>query len=109
MDLHFHTLLNGQALSESDAEALFEALLSGQLDDARIGALLSLIQTRGASSPELTGAARAMRRHSERIPYKIKNNDTGQEDTINRYTHCRFCAAQIRITNDKGQWVKEWE
>lgn len=69
VDQHFSALLDGQALSESASEAVFEALLSGQLDDARIGGLLSLIQTRGATAGELTGAARAMRRHSERIPY----------------------------------------
>ncbi len=76
MDQYFQTLLNGQKLSESDAEAVFEALLCGELDEARIGGLLSLIQTRGASSAELTGAARAMRRHSERIPYKISKDES---------------------------------
>ncbi len=69
MDEHFQTLLDGQALSEQAAEGLFERLLGGELDDARIGAVLALIQTRGATAAELTGAARVMRRHVERIPY----------------------------------------
>ena len=75
MDQHFSALLDGQALSEAASEAVFEALLQGELDDARIGGLLSLVQTRGATAGELTGAARAMRRHSERIPYKISRGE----------------------------------
>jgi len=62
-------LLAGQSLTESQADAVFEQLLSGSLDDAQIGALLALIQTRGATARELTGAARAMRRHVDPVPF----------------------------------------
>ncbi len=75
MDQHFSALLDGHALSETASEAVFEALLRGELDDARVGGLLSLIQTRGATASELTGAARAMRRHAERIPYTASEGE----------------------------------
>jgi anthranilate phosphoribosyltransferase len=63
-------LLTGQSLTESQAETVFEQLLSGSLDEAQIGSLLSLIQVRGATSRELAGAARAMRRHVEPVPFE---------------------------------------
>jgi len=69
VDQHFSALLDGRSLSETESEGVFLDLLSGELDDARIGALLALIQTRGASASELTGAARAMRANVQRIPY----------------------------------------
>jgi anthranilate phosphoribosyltransferase len=68
MQTHFAQLLDGKPLSESQAEEVFEHILLGQADDAQIGALLALIQHRGATVDELVGAARAMRRHSQRVP-----------------------------------------
>jgi anthranilate phosphoribosyltransferase len=67
---HLQTLLEGRSLDERQAEDIFESLLAGRLEEAAIGGLLSLIQTRGATAPELTGAATAMRRHVERVPYE---------------------------------------
>ncbi|MFG0284910.1 MAG: anthranilate phosphoribosyltransferase [Phycisphaerales bacterium JB039] len=56
-------LLAGRSLSEAEAEAVFEQLLSGALSESQIAALLTLIQQRGATVDELVGAARVMRRH----------------------------------------------
>lgn len=56
-----------QPMADAQAEAIFEQLLTGVLDDAQIGALLALIQTRPPSAGELTGAARVMRRHVARV------------------------------------------
>lgn len=61
-------LLAGRPLSTDDAEQLFAELLSGKLDEAQIGAVLALIQTRGATADELVGAARVMRRHVTPVP-----------------------------------------
>lgn len=70
MDTHatLAQLVTGRPLSASQAEALFECLLTGGLDDAQIGALLALIQARGPVADELIGAATAMRRHVTRVP-----------------------------------------
>lgn len=56
-------LVHGHTLSAADAEALFELLLTGGLDDPQIASVLSLIQARGPTVEELVGAARVMRRH----------------------------------------------
>jgi len=61
-------LVAGRTLSAEEAEALFERLLSGGLDDSQIAGVLSLIQTRGATSHEVIGAARVMRRHVTPTP-----------------------------------------
>jgi len=57
------TLLAGTSLSESQAEAVFEAMLVGAFDEAQIAGILALIQSRGVAVDELVGAARVMRRH----------------------------------------------
>ncbi len=62
------TLVAGGSLSAEQAEALFERLLSGGMDDAQIAGVLSLIQARGATTPEVIGAARVMRRHVTPTP-----------------------------------------
>lgn len=62
-------LVTGDTLSESDAEAVFLDLLAGKLDDAQIGAVLALIEVRGATVEELVGGARAMRANVTRVPY----------------------------------------
>lgn len=61
-------LLARDPLGEEQADALFEAMFAGRLDEAQIAAALALIQTRGATVDELVGAARAMRRHVARVP-----------------------------------------
>lgn len=61
-------LLSGGTLDSTQAEAFFELLLEGQLDDAQIGAALTLIARRRPTTDELLGGARAMRRHVGRIP-----------------------------------------
>jgi len=64
----FDSLLAGRSLSEPDADAVFSAILAGSVDDAQIGALLALIQARGPTVEELTGAARQMRRRVTPVP-----------------------------------------
>lgn len=62
-------LVDGRRLSEAEAEAAFGALLAGEMDPAQIASMLSLIQSRGVTADELTGAARMMRAKVERVPY----------------------------------------
>ncbi len=65
------TLQAAHPLAEPDAHAIFLALLSGQLDEPQIGALLALIGAHAPDAGELTGAARAMRAHVTPVPYEI--------------------------------------
>ncbi|MFI4870682.1 MAG: anthranilate phosphoribosyltransferase [Phycisphaerales bacterium JB061] len=62
-------LAMGDTLSDSDAEAVFLDLLGGKLDDAQIGAVLALIEVRGATVEELVGGARAMRANVQNVHY----------------------------------------
>lgn len=66
------SLVTGGTLSEIDAEAVFGSLLGGGLDEAQIGALLALIQSRVPTVAELTGAARVMRAHVTPVPITPK-------------------------------------
>ena len=62
------SLVGGHSLCESDARALFERMLRGELDEAQISGVLSLMQSRGVTLEELVGAARVMRRHVIAVP-----------------------------------------
>ncbi|QYK47156.1 MAG: anthranilate phosphoribosyltransferase [Phycisphaeraceae bacterium] len=61
-------LIGGETLSEHESDTLFEQILRGDTDAAQLGAILAIIQSRGATVDEIVGAARAMRRHVSRVP-----------------------------------------
>ncbi len=69
----------GQTLSEQEARAVFETLLTGDLDQARIEALLVAIARRGPTVDELVGAARALRAGA--TPVRITSSDRPILDT----------------------------
>jgi anthranilate phosphoribosyltransferase len=52
---------SGHALSESEAEAAFEIIMSGDATPSQMGALLMALRVRGETVDEITGAARIMR------------------------------------------------
>jgi len=54
-------LLNGNALSESEAFDLMHALASGEIDAALAGALLAGLRAKGETADEIRGFATAMR------------------------------------------------
>jgi anthranilate phosphoribosyltransferase len=54
-------LASGATLSEAEAEAAFDVIMSGEATPAQIGALLMAMRVRGETVAELTGAVRAMR------------------------------------------------
>ncbi len=74
-------LLSGGTLSAEHAEALFESLLTGGLDDAQIAGILALIQARGVTVDEIVGAARVMRRHVTPVPRPPGTDDAVLIDT----------------------------
>jgi anthranilate phosphoribosyltransferase len=51
----------GRSLSEGDAEAAFELIMSGDATPSQMGALLMALRVRGETVDEITGAARIMR------------------------------------------------
>jgi anthranilate phosphoribosyltransferase len=60
-------LVTGSPMTEPQAEEVFAAILSGQMDEAQIGCLLGLISARGPTVDELVGGARVMRRCVTRV------------------------------------------
>lgn len=61
-------LVTGAALSEQQAEHLFNEILAGRANEVQVGAMLALVARRGPTVAELVGGARAMRRHAVAIP-----------------------------------------
>src|SRR5204863_8972981 len=51
----------GRALSEREAEAAFEIIMSGNATPSQMGALLMALRVRGEAVGEITGAVRIMR------------------------------------------------
>jgi anthranilate phosphoribosyltransferase len=60
-------LAEGEPLSEADAEAAFDLLMSGEATPAQIAGLLMALRVRGETVAEITGAARAMRAKMSRV------------------------------------------
>lgn len=61
-------LAEGGTLSEPEATWLFEAMLSGGLNDVQLGAALAMMTVRGPSVEELVAGASVMRRTAVRVP-----------------------------------------
>ncbi|USN98152.1 MAG: anthranilate phosphoribosyltransferase [Phycisphaeraceae bacterium] len=103
-------LVSGERLGEADAEALFEALLNGELDEAQIGAVIALIQCRGANIDELVGAARAMRRHVMPVHVPLEPDEVlldtcgtgGATKTFNISTATAFVLAAVEPCPGSG-------
>src|SRR5437867_9797343 len=57
----------GRSLSEAEAEAAFEIIMSGNATASQMGAFLMALRVRGESVDEIAGAARIMRAKALRI------------------------------------------
>src|SRR5437867_5900053 len=57
----------GRSLSEAEAEAAFEIIMSGNATPSQIGGLLMALRVRGETVDEITGAARIMRAKALKI------------------------------------------
>jgi len=90
------------ALSESDAEAAFEVLMSGAATPAQIGGFLMTLRMRGESVSEITGAARVMRAKALKVEAPagaIDNCGTGGDGagTFNISTAAALVAAACGV------------
>ena len=91
-------LADGASLSEAEAEAAFDIIMSGEATPAQIGGLLMAMRVRGETVAELTGAVRAMRAHMTAIaapPDAIDVCGTGGDSagTLNISTAVTFVVA----------------
>lgn len=60
-------LATGATLTETEAEAAFHIIMSGEATAAQIGAFLIALRMRGETVDEITGAARIMRSKATRV------------------------------------------
>ncbi len=103
-------LSRGESLDESASEQVFDALLEGRLDPPQIGALLGILQARGVTADELTGAARVMRAKVGRVPYTAPPGtvviDTcgtgGAPKTFNVSTAAALVVAGVQPRSESG-------
>lgn len=64
---HLKMIFEGRQLDEEQMSQMIDAVLSGNITDAQIGAMMGALATRGETYEELAGAAKAMRRKAHRI------------------------------------------
>ena len=70
----FPKLLNHEDLSQQEAEAVMNQIMSGEATSAQIGGYLIALRMKGETVDEITGSARAMRAHVTRVKPRTKNN-----------------------------------
>ncbi len=108
------TLIGGGTLSEGATRAVFDSMLEGQEEPARVGALLALMQARGVTEDMLVGAARAMRQRVARVPYTPPPGEVvidtcgtgGAAKTFNISTASAFVTASASTLPDSAQRIR---
>ena len=66
----------GRSLSESEAEAAFDIIMSGHATPSQMGAFLMALRVRGETVDEITGAARIMRAKAVSVDAPLGTIDT---------------------------------
>jgi len=66
-------LIEGENLSEAEAEAVMDEIMEGVATPAQIGAFLTALRMKGETVPEIVGCARSMRKHV--IPVRPQRQD----------------------------------
>lgn len=61
------TLLDGTDLTHAEARAFMEAVMNGEINEARLAAALAALRVKGETVDEIAGFAAAMREASERV------------------------------------------
>ncbi len=72
-------VVEGETLSRAEAAETMDAVMSGQITGAQIGALVTAIRMRGETVEEITGFASAMREHA--LTVDVDSDDTPLLDT----------------------------
>jgi len=92
-------LVEGQDLTETEAEAVMEQIMTGQATTAQIGGFLIALRLKGETAQEVTGFARAMRRNATPVeahhPLLVDTCGTGGDGrgTFNISTLAAFVVA----------------
>jgi anthranilate phosphoribosyltransferase len=66
-------VVDGQSLSQNEAEAVMSEMMTGKATAAQIGALLVGLRLKKETAAEICGFARAMRARAERVPTRHRS------------------------------------
>lgn len=96
------SLAGGQDLGREEAKNVFRIIMQGEAGEGQIGALLALIQAKGAALDELVGAASVMREMSLKVEVEAPNlvdtcgtGGSGAGKLFNVSTAAAFVAAAV--------------
>ena len=71
---HLKMIIAGKQMDEEQMSEMITEVLSVEITDAQIGAMMGALATRGETYEKLAGAATAMRRKAHRIQPQIGFN-----------------------------------
>ncbi|MDY7222231.1 anthranilate phosphoribosyltransferase [Halalkalibacterium halodurans] len=95
--------MEGHTLAERKAEQVMDAIMKGEATASQIASLLTVLRFRGETVEEMTGFARAMRRHSIQIEHSfsqvVDTCGTGGDDvgTFNISTATALLVSAIGV------------
>ncbi len=70
---YIEPLLRGESLGFEQATSLLDTIFEGQVSNVQIAALLTAMQAKGATAPELAGLAKSLRNHAVAVKVDIDN------------------------------------
>lgn len=73
IQIAIHLLLDGQSLTETQAEAAMSQIMAGEATPAQIGAFLAGLRAKGETVEEITGCATAMRTNAVQVSMDLGN------------------------------------
>jgi anthranilate phosphoribosyltransferase len=97
-------IVRREDLEEETMTAVMDSLMSGEITESQIGALMAALATKGETFAELAGAARAMRRKAQRVQVSastvVDTCGTGGDgaQTFNISTAAAFVVAGAGVT-----------
>jgi anthranilate phosphoribosyltransferase len=65
------TVVEGEELDGDEARAAMDAIMTGNVTDAQIGALVTGLRMKGETVDEIAGFAQAMRSHALRVQFEV--------------------------------------
>ncbi len=108
-------VVDGRELDTFEATAAMDAIMTGQVTDAQIGALVTALRMRGETVAEIAGFAAAMRGHALHVPVRatgeplVDTCGTGGDNagTFNISTTASFliAAAGVRVAKHGNRAV----
>ncbi len=76
MEKVLRAIQQGETLTQQQAEAAMDTMMSGKADPIQAGALLMALATRGETADEVIGMLRSMRKHMTTIDLEVPVLDT---------------------------------